>query len=158
MPCQHYRKYLLPLGMLRCLSLRTWSMGATNYLSKERTTSYKEPKGSNGKITICSKYGRMVEWRLFLTQSMGNISATCPWGARAFSGTMHPQFTTRLVLVAWNAHKVQQSVARCIVCDRVWASFNAFVPQLHLNGFGLSMEFKLCRTIRHWPYNTINMC
>jgi hypothetical protein len=42
-------------------------MGATNYLSNERIGFYKKPKGSNGKITICFKYGRMAEWRfLFL--------------------------------------------------------------------------------------------
>lgn len=147
MPCQHYIKCLMPLGMLRCLSPRTWSMGATNYLSKERKGSYKEPKGSSGKITICSKYGRIVEWRLFFTQSMGTISVACPWGARAFLGIMYPQFIARLVLVAWNAHKGPTICGRCIMCDRVRTSFNPFTPQLHLDGFGLLMEFKLCRSI-----------
>ncbi len=65
----------------------------------------------------------------------------------AFSGTVYPQFIARLVLVAWNAHKVQRFVAWCIVCDKVQASFDALIPQLHLDKFGLLMEFKLCKTI-----------
>lgn len=46
--------------------------------------------------------------------------------------------------------QVQQLVARCMVCDKVRASFNAPMPQLQPlpnHGIGLPVEFRLCRTI-----------
>jgi hypothetical protein len=34
-------------------------------------------------------------------------------------------------------------MARCIVCDTIWASFNALIPQLHLSTMGLGYQWSL---------------